>query len=196
MSARFILASQSPRRVDLLTEAGYTFEAIPANVEEAHDDTLTPPVLTCANAGLKADAISLQHPRAVVLGADTLVYVDGMPLGKPADIEEAVAMLQRLVGRTHQVCTGVVLCRQEPQVEVIFHVITDVTFLGVNKSQIEAYLTKINPLDKAGGYAAQDHGSDIIERTKGSWTNVVGLPMEALSGKLESLSITADAIAP
>lgn len=187
----FILASQSPRRVDLLTEAGYAFDAIPANVDEAHDPTLTPPELTCANARLKALAISQNHPNAIVLGADTLVYVDGDPLGKPADMAEAVAMLQRLVGRTHQVCTGVVLCRQTPALETAFHVITDVTFHALATPQIEAYLAKINPLDKAGGYAAQDHGGDIIANTEGSWTNVVGLPMEALASELQPLGICA-----
>ena len=191
MSAPLILASQSPRRVDLLTEAGYAFEAIPANVDEAHDASLTPPELTCANARLKAHAISQQRPEAIVLGADTLVYVDDTPLGKPADVAEAITMLQRLVGRTHQVCTGVVLSRQSPEpTELVFHTITEVTFHPLTKPQIEAYLSKINPLDKAGGYAAQDHGKDIIARTEGSWTNVVGLPMETLATKLEALNIS------
>ena len=186
---KFILASQSPRRVDLLTEAGYAFAAIPAIVDEAHDPALSPPELTCANAKLKALTVSQQHPKATVLGADTLVYVDGEPLGKPVDMTEAVAMLQRLVGRSHQVCTGVALCRQAPALEVRFHVITNVTFHPLTKQEIESYLAKINPLDKAGGYAAQDHGSDIIANIKGSWTNVVGLPMEALTQELNSLNI-------
>jgi septum formation protein len=186
---KFILASQSPRRVDLLTEAGYAFAAIPAIVDEAHDPELSPPELTCANAKLKALTVSHQHPKATVLGADTLVYVDGEPLGKPVDMTEAVAMLQRLVGRSHQVCTGVALCRQAPALEVRFHVITNVTFHPLTKQEIKSYLAKINPLDKAGGYAAQDHGSDIIANIKGSWTNVVGLPMEALTQELNSLNI-------
>jgi septum formation protein len=175
---RFVLASQSPRRIDLLTEAGYAFEVVPAEVEEDFDPSLKPPQLTCANAALKASHVAAAHPEAVVLGADTLVYLDDQPLGKPAHLEEAFQMLTRLAGRTHQVCTGVALISRSSGLETTFHVITHVTFRALTAPQIDDYLNQIHPLDKAGAYAAQDHGSLIIDHFEGSWTNVVGLPME------------------
>ncbi|MGY8686545.1 MAG: Maf family protein [Verrucomicrobiales bacterium] len=184
-----ILASQSPRRVDLLNEAGYAFEAIPADVEEAMDASLTPPALTCANAALKARHVAQSHPAAIVLGADTLVYLDDAPLGKPDDLEHAVRMVTSLAGRTHQVCTGVSLIGVDAAVDETFHVITDVTFLSLTETQVRDYLTKIDPLDKAGGYAAQEHGNLVLEKVSGSWTNVVGLPMEALAEHLAPVGI-------
>ncbi len=188
-----ILASQSPRRVDLLQKAGYVFETIPAEVEEAMDDCLAPPELTCANATLKARHVARKRPAALVLGADTLVYLDGRPLGKPAGMEEAAGMITSLAGRTHQVCTGVALVGEEAGIDRQFHVITDVTFRSLTETQIRDYLTKINPLDKAGGYAAQDHGSIVIEDVAGSWTNVVGLPMDEVANHLSALGILSNA---
>ena len=179
-----ILASSSPRRRDLMAEAGIECEIIPSPADEIHDASLTPPVLTEYNARLKAEAISELHPEATVIGADTLVFIDGEPLGKPRDMAEAEAMLLRLVGRTHQVCTGVCLSRAEPAKCVTFHSITDVTFHALTLEEIRAYHGKIEPLDKAGAYAAQDHGAEIIRETRGSWTNVVGLPMDELQAQL------------
>lgn len=187
---RLILASQSPRRVDLLREAGFVFEAIPADIEEAMDAALRPPELTGANASLKAAHISQRHPEAVVLGADTLVYLDEQPLGKPADLQEAVGMITRLSGRTHQVCTAVALHCEAEAHHTTFHVITEVTFKPLASEEINRYLAKINPLDKAGGYAAQEHGSLVIERVEGSWTNVVGLPMDEVTKALAGIGIS------
>lgn len=181
-----ILASASPRRRDLMAEAGIDCQIIPSPADEIHDASLTPPALTVHNARAKAEAISELNPEATVIGADTLVFIDGEPLGKPRDMEEAEAMLLRLVGRTHQVCTGVCLCRAEPAKVVTFHSITDVTFHELTLPEIRAYHAKIEPLDKAGAYAAQDHGAEIIRETRGSWTNVVGLPMDELQEHLAS----------
>ncbi len=182
-----ILASASPRRGDLLREAGLKFEVIPADVEELLDPTLPLPELTEENASRKATAVAAGHPDALVIGADTLVTIDGRALGKPEDLEEAVRMLELLAGRTHEVCTGVCLCGVrpgEPDSCVRFHEITRVTFRALTRPQIEDYLRRIDPLDKAGAYAAQQEGSLIIESTAGSWTNVVGLPMERLQTEL------------
>ncbi len=188
---RLILASGSPRRRDLMNEAGYKFEVIPSAAEEIHDATLSPPDLTEENARLKAAEVAARFPEAAVIGADTLVFLDGDPIGKPRDLEEAAKMLGRLVGRTHQVCTGVCLIHPERELSRTFHAITDVTFRPLDAGQIADYLTKINPLDKAGAYAAQEHGELMIERTEGSWTNVVGLPMEKLADVLETMRETA-----
>jgi len=181
---RLILGSQSPRRVDLMRDAGYTYEVIPADVEEAMDPSLKPPELTCANAALKANHVSRLHPDALVIGADTLVYLDEVPLGKPRDLDEAIRMVTSLAGRTHQVCTGVALVCQESDVDETFHVITNVTFKPLSGDEVRAYLSKIDPLDKAGGYAAQEHGSHVLHDVEGSWTNVVGLPMDELGEHL------------
>ena len=182
--SRLILGSQSPRRVDLMREAGFVYEVIPAEVEEAMDVSLSPPALTCANASLKAQHVSALYPDGLVIGADTLVYLDEQPLGKPADLDEAHRMVTSLAGRTHQVCTGVALVCQDSGVDEQFHVITNVTFKPLSEAEIRVYLTKIHPLDKAGGYAAQEHGDLILEAVLGSWSNVVGLPMDELAAQL------------
>ncbi|MFT4547188.1 MAG: septum formation protein [Verrucomicrobiales bacterium] len=167
-----------------MQEAAIDCQIIPSPADEIHDASLTPPALTEHNARAKAEAISALHPQSTVIGADTLVFIDGEPLGKPRDMAEAEAMLLRLVGRTHQVCTGVCLCRAEPAKCVTFHAITDVTFHALTLPEIHAYHAKIEPLDKAGAYAAQDHGKEIIRETSGSWSNIVGLPMDELRAQL------------
>ncbi|MEM9480727.1 MAG: Maf family protein [Verrucomicrobiota bacterium] len=184
---RLILASRSPRRRDLMNEAGYEFEIMASDAEEIHDASMEPWALTEENARLKASEIATKNPEAAVIGADTLVFLDGDPIGKPRDMAEAEEMLGRLVGKTHQVCTGVCFVHPDAKLSRTFHEVTDVTFKALTVEQIRDYLTKINPLDKAGAYAAQDFGELIIEKTEGSWTNVVGLPMEKLGEVLDSV---------
>ena len=185
MNRPLVLASASPRRVQLLREAGHTFDVlVPHGVEEAHDPDLTPEALTVENARRKAVAIAAQRPDARGLGADTLVYVDGIPLGKPADLEEAAAMLRRLSGRAHEVCTGVFLAWDGGRTGRGFHVVTEVVFKPLNDTDIAAYHALVNPLDKAGAYGIQEHGDRIIAGHEGSWTNVMGLPMERLLEEL------------
>lgn len=182
-----VLASASPRRADLLREAGVKFDVIAPQVDEAHDASLTPEQLTVENARRKALAGSAMRPDGLVLGADTLVYVDGEPLAKPADLNEALQMVRRLSGRSHEVCTGVVLARDGSVVKD-FHVITYVTFKPLTDDIIRDYHSKVNPLDKAGAYGIQAHTDMLLERMDGSFTNVVGLPIERLLEVLESLS--------
>ncbi len=183
-----VLASASPRRVQLMREAGYTFDTVVPDVEEAHDPALTCEALTTENAQLKAIAAARLRPEALVIGADTLVYIDQHPLGKPLDQAEAEAMLRRLSGRTHQVCTGVALAREGGAVVQTFAVITDVTFRTLTAADIAAYHALVNVFDKAGGYAVQEHGERIVERVVGSMSNVVGLPMEQLASVLSALA--------
>ena len=181
-----VLASASPRRVELLRGAGFDFEIYVPQVEEAHDPALTPEQLTVENARRKAMAGSLAKPGALVLGADTLVYVDGEPLAKPADMNEALAMVRRLSGRAHEVCTGVALAC-DGKVERELHVITHVTFKPLTNEVIREYHSKVNPLDKAGGYGIQACTDMILERMEGSFTNVVGLPVEEVTQALREL---------
>lgn len=187
-----VLASQSPRRIELMREAGYEFDVIVPEVEEAHDATLTPEALTVENARRKSIAGALQKLGALVIGADTLVYVDGYPLGKPRHMEEAKEMMRRLSGRTHQVCTGVYLASQGGSAGKGFHVITEVTFIPLTDAIIQAYHTRVNPLDKAGAYGIQECSEMILDRYEGSWTNVMGLPMEKLTEELERFLARVD----
>jgi septum formation protein len=176
---QLILASGSPRRRDLLNEAGFVFSVIPADVEELSDASLGAEELVRRNAILKAREVARRFPEAQVIGSDTLVALDDVPFGKPRDLDEAFAMLSRLCGRTHLVLTGVCLAHGATGREMVFVEETRVTFRPLDSDQIRHYLSLIDPLDKAGSYAAQEHGDLIIERTEGSWTNVVGLPMES-----------------
>lgn len=187
-SPYLVLASASPRRADLLRKAGVSFEVICPEVEEAHDASMTPEELTVENARRKALAGSAMCPGRLVLGADTLVYVDGEPLAKPADMDEALRMVRQLSGRSHEVCTGVVLARDGALIEK-FHVITHVTFKPLSDAAIRDYHNLVNPLDKAGAYGIQAHTDMLLERMEGSFSNVVGLPVERLMQVLEGHSI-------
>lgn len=172
-----VLASASPRRRELLERAGVLFEVVVSPAEEIHDASLKPEVLCELNAVLKATAIAEQRPDATVIGSDTLVFIDGQPLGKPVDLEEARGMLRRLAGRTHRVCTGV--CVIFPSgAKKVFHGITEVDFLPLEEAEIDAYFARVNPLDKAGAYGIQEHGERIVAGIRGSFDNVMGLPVD------------------
>ena len=180
---KVVLASGSPRRRELLEEAGLTFEVIPSPAEEIHDASLPLTVLCEKNAELKARAVEV--PNAAVIGADTLVYVDKTPLGKPEDLDEARATLRRLAGREHTVCTGVCVVRPDGSSDV-FHDLTQVRFRDFGDEVIEAYLALVNPLDKAGSYGIQEHGEMIVEEIDGRFDNVMGLPVEKVLASLRA----------
>lgn len=171
-----ILASASPRRAGLLRDAGLVFEVIPSDAEEIHDHGMPPPVLCEENAAIKARDIARRHPDTMVIGADTLVFLDGEALGKPVDLDDARAMLRKLAGRTHFVCTGVCIVRQGCR-ETRFHEITDVTFRELGDKEIENYLSRAHVLDKAGSYGIQEHGELLVQSIRGAFDNVMGLPV-------------------
>jgi septum formation protein len=175
--ARLVLASGSPRRHHLLAEAGLQFEVVRPAVAESTSRALTIQELTAYNSARKGREVARQHRDAVVLAADTLVALDGEVIGKPANMREAFKTLQRLTAREHQVCTGVFICCAARREQISFCMVSHVRFKLLNDDEIRAYLASIDPLDKAGAYAAQEHGSEIIGRIRGSYTNVVGLPM-------------------
>lgn len=182
------MASQSPRRAELLRADGFEgFEIFAPEVEEAHDEAMSPEALTLANARLKARVVAGQRPEAVVVAADTLVYVDGVPLGKPGDLAEGRGMLERLSGRGHQVCTGVVIVWDGGREEVAFAVVTEVVFKALSAEVIEAYHAVCDPLDKAGGYGIQDGTALILDGITGSFSNVMGLPMEEVGPRLRRI---------
>lgn len=179
-----ILASASPRRAELLRQLQPEFKIVPSDAEEIADGHLSPQELCRINAHRKARAVAKKIPDALVLGADTLVFLGAEILGKPRDLDDARRMLARLQGRTHQVVTGVCLIHLHGRRERLFAVSTDVTFRSLTASQIGNYLSKMNPLDKAGAYAIQEHGNLIVSEISGSFSNVVGLPVERVGEEL------------
>ena len=182
-----ILASASPRRSELLASMDIEFEVVPSHVEELIDGYDFIPDLCEANARIKAEPIADLHPECLVVAADTMVYLEDTLYGKPTDLDDAHRMLTRLQGRTHQVTTGVSLVYHNEEISKSFSVITNVTFLSLDAGQISEYLAKIDPLDKAGGYAIQEHKQMIAKRVSGSVSNVVGLPVERLKEELNNL---------
>lgn len=179
---KIILASQSPRRQELLRQMGVRFRVVTAAVAEVHGHGRAARAICKRNALAKAAAVAQKFPKQTVLGADTLVHLGDELLGKPASLAEARRMLGRLSGRTHHVTTACALVcggRQK-----VFSVTTRVTFRELSRAQISAYLRAVPVLDKAGAYAVQLKGERIVEALHGSFTNVVGLPMERLRSEL------------
>lgn len=178
MAPRLILASASPRRRELLAQLGVPFDVIVADITEHEESSTDPRVMVTHNAALKAEWVSARHPDAVVLGADTTVFIDQHALNKPRDPAEAREMLRRLGGRTHTVFTGLALRRQTDGLEIDEGVASEVTFKPLDEPTIEEYLRRVHTLDKAGGYAIQEHSDLIVAGYRGSFSNIVGLPLE------------------
>ncbi len=184
-----VLASCSPRRAALLSEGGFKFEIASPRVAEKFDAALTLRELTLWNAIRKGMSIAQMRPDAVVLAADTLVAMENQVIGKPADLNEAAQMLGRLSGRTHWVCSAVAIYQQTSGRSDVFHDVSRVRFHRLSNATIKNYLAKVGPLDKAGAYAAQGSGAEIIAKIEGSFTNVVGLPMEKTVAALAKFGV-------
>ena len=159
---------------------------MPSDVAEAAHEHLSPQEVCQLNAHRKAFAVAKKIPDALVLGADTLVFLDNEILGKPRNRAEARRMLSRLQGRHHQVVTGVSLMHLRRHQERIFADSTDVLFHPLDAGQIADYVAKVDTLDKAGAYAIQEWGDLLVSEISGSYSNVVGLPVELLREELES----------
>ena len=186
-----VLASSSPRRAALLSKSGFKFAVIPSRLAEKFDAAVTLRELTLWNATRKGMSVAQARPDAVVLAADTLVALEDEIIGKPADLDEATEVLQRLSGRTHEVCSAVSIYHRISGRLVVFHEISRVRFQRLNRAMIKKYFAKVDPLDKAGAYAAQGSGTEIIANIEGSYTNVVGLPMEKTIDALAKFGIRA-----
>ncbi|BDG61511.1 Maf family protein [Caldinitratiruptor microaerophilus] len=187
---RLVLASASPRRVSLLEQVGLSFEVVPSGVpEDPGDGTREPADLARALALRKAEAVAAREPDALVLGADTIVVLDGAVLGKPRDEAEAVRMLERLQGRSHVVITGVALVAPGGRKRVE-HEETTVWMRPLTRAQVEWYVRSGEPLDKAGAYAVQGLGALLVERIFGCYYNVVGLPLGRVARLLEEFGLT------
>jgi septum formation protein len=186
-----VLASASPRRRELLTQAGYAFTVRPAHIPEDPRPGEDPIAYVVRLAREKAEAVfrGLADSGAVVLGADTTVTIDGQILGKPEGAEDAARMLRMLSGRTHRVITGVAVVT-EGSAEVAAEV-TAVRFLSLSDEEIAEYVATGEPLDKAGAYAIQGRAAKWIPRIEGCYFNVVGLPLALVATMLESVRKTA-----
>jgi septum formation protein len=191
-----VLASASPRRRELLGRLGVAFEVVPSAVIEALGADLPAERLARDLALGKARDVAARldpgpRDRVVVLGADTLVVVDGCALGKPASPDEARSMLRRLAGRSHDVVTAVALVEVPSGREVVEAVLSRVRMRAYSESTIEAYAATEEPYDKAGAYAVQGAGRDLVLRVEGCYTNVVGLPLKTTARLLRTLGIPA-----
>lgn len=182
-SAPLILASQSPRRRELLQAAGYSFVCHSPEVDE-FTEAATAAELVVLNAKHKAMEVAAKFPSRIVLGADTLVVFEGKIFGKPSDRADAFQMLRQLSGVAHEVITGVYVTHCEEKRSCQFEERSYVKFRDLTDTEIESYIDEIHSLDKAGAYAAQEDNGRIIERIEGSLTNVIGLPMERLTTTL------------
>lgn len=192
LSKPLILASQSPRRRLLLEQLGLIFSVIPADIDElALPLDMIPSEYVQALACSKANAVAakLGNEPAIVLGADTIVVIDGNILNKPVDTDEAYSMLRSLSGRTHSVFTGIAIT-QVPSMKIISsYQLTEVTFRILEDDEIYAYIATGAPMDKAGAYGIQeDFGAVFVQKIVGCYYNIVGLPLEKLYGILRGLS--------
>ena len=174
---KIILASQSPRRRYLLEQAGLEFSVIPSRFDESSLELSSPDVYVRQLAESKARDISEQYPDSWVIGADTIVFIDGTILGKPGSESEARTMLKSLSGKTHQVLTGYCICCRRIGRLFSEAVKTQVRFKKLTEEEIDWYINSGEPFDKAGAYAIQGIGSFLVKRVNGSYTNVVGLPV-------------------
>jgi len=170
-----VLASASPRRQELLRQVGVQFRVIPSNVDERVEAPMTPGDMVEHLALSKALDVAVRVPAALVLGADTIVVVDDEILNKPAHRADAISMLERLSGRTHQVMTGVALVG--PDRRLVGHEVTSVRFRPLSAGEIERYVDSGEPMDKAGAYGIQGRAAAMIEGISGDYFTVVGLPI-------------------
>ena len=190
--AVLILASASPRRRELLRTLCPDFRVMPSDLEE----TLAAGSPRAAAAGLaldKARAVAARNGEGVVLGADTIVVIDGQALGKPAGPDEARAMLRRLRGREHEVITGVAVVDARTGRSEATAVVSRVRMAEYGDAEIEAYLATEEPLDKAGAYAIQGRGGALVAGLDGSFSNVVGLPLEETARVLAAFGVPVSA---
>ena len=174
-----ILASASPRRQELLRQIGCAFRVVVSDAEELSGDSISPDRLAEENARRKAkDVAAKESGNVPVLGADTVVAVDGMILGKPKDAADAARMLRLLSGRQHFVYTGIALAYKGEVYEDVVR--TEVWVDELSEKEIDAYIAMGEPMDKAGAYAVQGIAAKFIPRIDGSFSNVVGLPLHAV----------------
>jgi septum formation protein len=177
LEEKLILASKSPRRAELLTAAGWQFEAVAANIDETRHDGEEAVAYVRRLAQTKAEKVAQQFANDLVLGADTTVVVGNEILEQPGDAATAEWMLNLLSGKWHQVLTGVALVRVRDARLTVAHEVTQVRFAELSAAEIDWYVSTGEPLDKAGAYGIQGPAAPFIEEIQGDYFNIVGLPM-------------------
>jgi septum formation protein len=187
LSKPFILASASPRREELLRSVGLKFKIIPAHVNEEYLAGESPREHVKRLSLSKAMVIVKKNPDSWVLGADTIVVIDGLILGKPKNKKQAREMLERLSDREHKVFTGFTLARFDTKVYKTKVIQSAVRFKKITYEELAWYINCDEPYDKAGGYAAQGRGASFIKSIRGSYTNVIGLPLCEVLEELQNL---------
>lgn len=191
---KIVLASQSPRRKELLGRMGLEFVTQASKIDESAFDGLEARELVATLSREKAQWIARQMDgETLVIGADTVVVRDGAALGKPKDAEDAVAMLLSLSGRDHQVCTGVTVCRGDRVLTQVEE--TQVTFRELTETEVRQYVSTGEPMDKAGAYGIQGLGGLLVEGIRGDYSNVVGLPVCRLGQMLKDFGVDCLALA-
>ena len=172
-----ILASKSPRRENILKKIGLKFEVIPSNISEDLDLNLSPKRIAEYLSKKKAEKVSKAYKNKIIIGADTIVYLDKVIFGKPKDKDENYNMLKSLSGKTHNVVTGVSIAHKNKDIQITFSQITKVTVRDIPNIELLHYIDNYSTLDKAGGYGIQDWFSVWINRIDGCFYNVMGLPL-------------------
>lgn len=185
-----ILASQSPRRRHLLKQMGYTFDVVPAHIDETARDDERPEALVRRLAVTKAVSVGQRHPSAIVIGSDTVVALGRTILGKPNSPEEAADTLRQLSGRTHQVYTGVALWRGAENKGYVSLAVSQVTFRSLSALEIKEYVESGEPMDKAGAYAIQGHAGKWVDAYVGNLETVIGLPTDVVAALLRHWHIS------
>ena len=182
-----ILASQSPRRIELLNTVIKNFQVVPSKVDEVCDIDLSPEENAMLLGRKKATWVAKHHPHNLVIGADTMVVLENKIIGKPTDAENACQILKQLSGQEHKVITGVAVVHSK-----IFSAvsISHVRIKVLNTREINSYVESGEPMDKAGAYAIQGEGSFLIKSYSGSYSNIVGLPMGLLKDLLQKLNFS------
>lgn len=189
MSKKLILASASPRRKHLLLQLGLDFTVDPSGSEESIRVDLPPNLIAVTLAENKAKDVARRHKDGLILGADTIVVIDGLILGKPRDKGQAVEMLSRLSGRWHSVYTGIALIDAKTGRQIKDYEESKVKFKNLSQREIENYINTGESLDKAGAYGIQGKGSLLVEKIEGCYYNIVGLPLFKLNTLLEEFGI-------
>jgi septum formation protein len=190
---RFVLASASPRRAELLAAAGQTFDIVASDADEVVRAGEPPYEFASRVAGDKARAVAARAPDRWVLAADTIVVVDESILGKPSDPGEASGMLARLSGRAHEVATAFTLLGPGGRERAAECVVTSVVFRPLDPGEIDSYVATGEPLDKAGAYAIQGGAKRFVRQVRGSLTNVIGLPMDEVERALRAAGLWREA---
>jgi len=192
---KIVLASASPRRKRLLTEISLKFDVVPSNAEESTDLSKMPiEELVQKNALMKARAVTDKFPNALVIGCDTDIFFKGKLVGKPKNEEDAKRILREFSNEWHSIVSGIAIINTETGKEITDFEKTSVKVKKLNEEEIEEYVETGEPLDKAGAYGIQEKGQFLIEKFDGSYSNIVGLPLDKLVERLKEFGVEVDGI--